>query len=426
MEHKPERFYSEQTQEIMGQIPSLILRWGMGVIFAVLLGIIIGSYFIKYPQIVTAPITITTINPPSDLIAKSTGRIDTIFARDGQSLSVGEPVAMLQNTASYDDVMVVASELDTFDMDSISWMGLNYRMGELQGSFSELRRQCLDFKHYNEAQNIPHKKSLLATQIAKYKRYHAQLLSQKSLITSDLHYTIKNFERDSMLFAQGVISPLEIERSAQAAIQKRNSLAGFEASLTSNELTILQMEQQLFELEMQYDNETSAYRRQITENVQQLAAQIRQWKQSYLLTSPIVGRLSFTKYWSENQNVQMGEKLATVVPLDSTQVIGIMTVPSAGFGRVAVGQKVNIKLNGYPYFEYGILKGIVTRLSSVPDGTNGYIAEVAFPDGLQSTYKEQLTLIQQMDGTGDIVTKDERLIQRFIQPIRALIDKISN
>lgn len=426
MEHKPERFYSEQTQEIMGQIPSWILRWGMGVIFAVLLGIIIGSYFIKYPQIVTAPITITTINPPSDLIAKSTGRIDTIFARDGQSLSVGEPVAMLQNTASYDDVMVVASELDTFDMDSISWMGLNYRMGELQGSFSELRRQCLDFKHYNEAQNIPHKKSLLATQIAKYKRYHAQLLSQKSLITSDLHYTIKNFERDSLLFAQGVISPLEIERSAQAAIQKRNSLAGFEASLTSNELTILQMEQQLFELEMQYDNETSAFRRQITENVQQLAAQIRQWKQSYLLTSPIVGRLSFTKYWSENQNVQMGEKLATVVPLDSTQVIGIMTVPSAGFGRVAVGQKVNIKLNGYPYFEYGILKGIVTRLSSVPDGTNGYIAEVAFPDGLQSTYKEQLTLIQQMDGTGDIVTKDERLIQRFIQPIRALIDKISN
>lgn len=426
MEHKPERFYSEQTQEIMGQIPSWILRWGMGVIFAVLLGIIIGSYFIKYPQIVTAPITITTINPPSDLIAKSTGRIDTIFARDGQSLSVGEPVAMLQNTASYDDVMVVASELDTFDMDSISWMGLNYRMGELQGSFSELRRQCLDFKHYNEAQNIPHKKSLLATQIAKYKRYHAQLLSQKSLITSDLHYTIKNFERDSLLFAQGVISPLEIERSAQAAIQKRNSLAGFEASLTSNELTILQMEQQLFELEMQYDNETSAYRRQITENIQQLSAQIRQWKQSYLLTSPIVGRLSFTKYWSENQNVQMGEKLATVVPLDSTQVIGIMTVPSAGFGRVAVGQKVNIKLNGYPYFEYGILKGIVTRLSSVPDGTNGYIAEVAFPDGLQSTYKEQLTLIQQMDGTGDIVTKDERLIQRFIQPIRALIDKISN
>lgn len=426
MEHKPERFYSEQTQEIMGQIPSWILRWGMGVIFAVLLGIIIGSYFIKYPQIVTAPITITTINPPSDLIAKSTGRIDTIFARDGQSLSVGEPVAMLQNTALYDDVMVVASEVDTFDMDSISWMGLNYRMGELQGSFSELRRQCLDFKHYNEAQNIPHKKSLLATQIAKYKRYHAQLLSQKSLITSDLHYTIKNFERDSLLFAQGVISPLEIERSAQAAIQKRNSLAGFEASLTSNELTILQMEQQLFELEMQYDNETSAFRRQITENVQQLAAQIRQWKQSYLLTSPIVGRLSFTKYWSENQNVQMGEKLATVVPLDSTQVIGIMTVPSAGFGRVAVGQKVNIKLNGYPYFEYGILKGIVTRLSSVPDGTNGYIAEVAFPDGLQSTYKEQLTLIQQMDGTGDIVTKDERLIQRFIQPIRALIDKISN
>lgn len=237
--------------------------------------------------------------------------------------------------------------------------------------------------------------------------------------------TIRNYERDSMLYAQNVIAPLDLERSAQATIQKKNTLATFEASMTTNELTILQMEQELFELGMQYDNEVSAYHRQIAESVQLLAAQIKQWRLSYLLVSPINGRLSFTKYWSKNQNISVGDKLATVVPMDSTQVIGIMTAPSIGFGRVTIGQKVNVKLNGYPYFEYGILKGVVSRLSSVPDG-EGYIVEVTFPDGLQSTYKEQLTLIQQMDGTGDIITKDERLIQRFIQPLRALIDKISN
>lgn len=425
MAEEPERFYSEQTKEILGKLPSWIIRWGMSVIFAILLGIIIGSYFIKYPQIVTAPIVITTINPPSDMIAKSAGRIDSIFAKDGSIVDVNFPIAILQNTASYDDVDCVTKKLETFDIDSIEWLERNYRMGELQNIFSELRRQCLDFQYYIKAENISKKKILLSAQITKYKQYHKQLLSQKTLIINDLKYAIKNYERDSMLYVQNVIAPLDLERSAQATIQKRNTLATFEASMTTNELTILQMEQELFELGMQYDNEVSAYHRQIAESVQLLAAQIKQWRLSYLLVSPINGRLSFTKYWSKNQNISVGDKLATVVPMDSTQVIGIMTVPSIGFGRVTIGQKVNVKLNGYPYFEYGILKGVVSRLSSVPDG-EGYIVEVTFPDGLQSTYKEQLTLIQQMDGTGDIITKDERLIQRFIQPLRALIDKISN
>lgn len=423
MSEEPEKFYSEQTKEILGKLPSWVLRCGMGVIFLIFLGIILGSCFIKYPQVVTAPIMITTVNPPSDLIAKSTGRIDTLFARDGQLMFVDSPVAMLQNTACYDDVMEVARQMEHFDIDSLEWLNFDYRMGDLQSDFSELRRLCLDFKHYVDAENITRKKQLLTTQIGKYKQYLRQLLAQKYLIESDMQYAVKGFERDSLLYSQNVIALADLERSAQAVIQKKNTLAGFNASITNNELTILQMEQQLMELDMQKDNETAVYHRQIREGAQRMITQINQWKQSYLLISPIEGRLSFSKYWSENQNIQIGEKLATIVPPDSSRVIGIMSLPSAGFGRVAVGQKVNVKLNGYPYFEYGLLKGVVARLSSVPD-KDGYVAEVIFLDGLQSTYKEQLTLIQQMDGTGDIITRDERLIQRLIQPIRALMDNI--
>jgi hypothetical protein len=53
----------------------------------------------------------------------------------------------------------------------------------------------------------------------------------------------------------------------------------------------------------------------------------------------------------------------------------------------------------------------------------GYIAEVVFPEGLFTTYNKQLNLIQQMDGQGEIITKDMRLIEQFLQPIRALFDE---
>ena len=417
------REYSPQSTEIFGKMPHWIIRWGMSVIFLIFAGLIAGSYLLKYPQIVVAPITITTINPPTDLIAKTTGRIDTIFAKEGATIHQDEVVAMLQNSTKYQDANNVLEHIENFDpADSNSWIEQNYSMGELQSPFSEFRTQYLNYQHYIKADNIGKKRRLLERQTEQYKTYLRQLTSQRGLIKRDYEYTLINFRRDSALYADRVISSLEYERSAQAKLQKESAMASYEASLTTTELTVMQMEQQLLELDLQYDNETTTYKNQINESRTRLLAQIRQWQQNYLLISPIVGRLSFAKFWSSNQHIQAGEKLATIIPADSSEVVGIMEVPSAGFGRVAVGQTVNVKLNGFPYFEYGLLKGVVNRISSVPE-KDGYIVEVTFPQGLQSTYKEQLQLIQRMDGTGDIITRDQRLIQRFIQPLRAFFDK---
>ena len=37
-----------------------------------------------------------------------------------------------------------------------------------------------------------------------------------------------------------------------------------------------------------------------------------------------------------------------------------------------------------------------------------------------TTYGRELRLIQKMDGTAEIITKDRRLIMRFLDPIAAL------
>ena len=40
-----------------------------------------------------------------------------------------------------------------------------------------------------------------------------------------------------------------------------------------------------------------------------------------------------------------------------------------------------------------------------------------------SSYSEQLKLVQEMDGTAEIVTKEMRMIYRFINPLKAILDK---
>lgn len=94
-------------------------------------------------------------------------------------------------------------------------------------------------------------------------------------------------------------------------------------------------------------------------------------------------------------------------------------MPASGLGRVRAGQEVNIKLSGFPYMEFGVIKGRIKALSLVPvEGT--YIAEIDLLNNMRSTYNRTLNFIQDMDGTADIITEESRLIYKFIRPLQAM------
>ena len=51
---------SEEVQEILGRPPRWIVRCGIAVICAIVAGLFVGSYFIKYQDVIAGLITITT------------------------------------------------------------------------------------------------------------------------------------------------------------------------------------------------------------------------------------------------------------------------------------------------------------------------------------------------------------------------------
>ena len=122
--------------------------------------------------------------------------------------------------------------------------------------------------------------------------------------------------------------------------------------------------------------------------------------------------------------VRWGDVIASVVPNAEAKIEGRMKVSSVGFGRVENGQTVNVRLKGFPHIEFGILKGEITRIFQVPeklpDGSVAYNVEVSFPTGLVSTYRKTLPFIQDMDGEAEIITRDKRLIEYFVEPMLSL------
>lgn len=425
-------YHSEEAQEILGRIPSWTVRWGVTVIFSIFAAIVIGCCFIKFPERVNATVTITTGNAPVDIVAKGSGDIERIFVKNDDSVARNAMLGVIYSSADYRDVLAVEDGMKALagmPLDSAvfqGWIYGEYALGGIQGDWSSFSTACLKYRDYIERDVIGKKTELVEEQISKQREYYSQMRTQASLMQEDLAYEKINFSRDSSLFAEGIIAPLEYEEASRRLLQARNSLVAFMSQMTSTELSIIQLEQQLVELSIQRDDEVLAYGQEIAACMERLAAQIASWKLSYLLVSPMDGHVSFVRKWDEGQFISVGEPFLTVVPDDDSRVVGIVKIPQASFGKVVAGQKVNVRLNGYPYMEYGMLVGEIGYLSSVPEEPANaqsepqYTAEIVFPEGLVTTYGKELRLIQKMDGTAEIITEDRRLIMRFIDPIMAL------
>lgn len=420
--------YSEEIQELMGFIPKGVVRWGLTVIFLILSGIIIGSFFFRSPEIITAPMVLTTENPPVELLSKSTGKIDRLFVQDGQLLDVGTLVALINNPTNYQDYLLlkegfhIGSDTTNWDEEVLAdELPGQVILGELQSPYSSFLKNRNSFRHYLTQNLIPQKIELLKRQIVKQKEYYQTQLRQRDIQLKDLSLSGKAFDRDSVLFIKQAISESEYENARQTLLVKKAVSIGFDASLKNTESSILQMLQNSVELQIQHEKELAQYRLDLDETKQNIENQMHQWEEKYLVTSPVNGKITYTSVWSENQEVKTGELIGTVIPQGDLTIIAKTIIPTSGFGKVDVGQRVNIKLAGFPYMQFGMLKGRIRSISLVPEA-KGYVAEIELEKGMISSYKENLKFIQQMDGTAEIVTKDLRLIYRFINPLRALFD----
>ena len=424
--------HSEEAQQILGRIPSWIVRWGVTVIFAVFALILIGCCIIKYPERVTATVTITTGNSPVDVVAGGGGNLERILVSSGDSISAGGILGVIRSSARWEDVLEVErrlKETDGMPPDSLAsqdWVYAGWGMGDIQSEWSAFSTACRQLREYLERDAVGRRMELVREQIAKQREYYARMQVQAELMEEDLALEMKDFRRDSLLFMEKIIPSVEFEQATRDLLSVRRERESFRSQMTSTELAVLQLEQQLAELSIQRDDEILSMERELDGCRERLKARIRAWSLSCILASPMDGVVSFVRKWDSGQFIGAGESFVTVVPSVERSPVGIVKVPQASFGKVSTGQKVNVRLNGYPYMEYGLLVGEIGYLSSVPEAAAGsqtepqYTAEIVFPDGMVTTYGRELRLIQKMDGTAEIITQDRRLIMRFLDPIAAL------
>jgi HlyD family secretion protein len=413
---------SEEVQEVMGCIPVWIVRWGITVLGTVVTVILTGTCFFRYPDVITAEMTLTGRYPAAQVVSRSTGKISELMVTDGQKVTAGTMLAVIENPAITADVLSIRTLLVLYanDPDSLLRMlpeGRELMLGDVQATYAVFMHSLHEYRNYMTLNYYPQKIAAIREQIAGYRQYEQNLRRQREVTEAQYAIARRQYGRDSLLFVREVIAPSEHEAARTAFLQSLQALEGAEASLNSLSIQIASLESTLLDLRLQEAEKDNLLRQDLQTTAGQLMNAIHAWELAYCLTAPIEGKVTFTRYWSENQYIPGGETVFTVVPQTSDGLMGKALLPAARSGKVKTGQRVIVRFANYPDQEFGMVNGTVKTVSLVP--TDGlYVVEIDFPHGLITNYGKILPVSHEMSAIAEIVTEDLRLIERFFMPVK--------
>ncbi len=422
---------SEEVQDILTMVPNWMIRWGSALILLLILLFLFLSWLIKYPDVLAGHIILTTQNPPIKIVAKTNGQLQKLYLEDGSWVDEGDFIAEIENPLTEEGVQHLKEisqearsflETDIFENTAI-FTNTNkdhFIFGDIQGEYNQLLKNVNDYQILKENLYQEKKKVNVGKQIDFYQKSDKISQRQIQLAKNDLEIAEQKFTSYESLYHQGIISRLEYYQQQETLNLVRQKVENLKKSQVANSIQITEYNKILNDIEYQFEEEKRQIKANINSTVNNIQNYLDSWKKSYMLTASISGQISYLDNINENIFVQSNTPLFAIIPKDNAY-IGHVKIPSQGFGKIKVGQMVRIKLNNYPYMEYGLLKGIVDKISPISKD-NAYLVDIVLPNGLKSSYNVELEFKPEMEGMAEIVTENLRLIQRVLHRFKKVLN----
>ncbi len=196
-------------------------------------------------------------------------------------------------------------------------------------------------------------------------------------------FTEEQARRLSRLHAEGLLAEADLLRASTEARQKRaaaDSLLGALEGRTWDKKTgesdrlvrIKRLEREIAELDGTLETLEAAVDR------------FRQEIEEHIIRAPADGRIGEVAHLRPGVVVGKGETVGTVVPAGTIQVMAQFE-PAAALGRIRPGQPARMKLDGFPWTQYGTVRAEVTRVAYQERGGQIQVELLVRPDGASRT-----------------------------------------
>lgn len=416
---------SEQIREILAKQPNVFLKWGITVIFIAILLMFFITWLIKYPDVISSEGIITTQVPPQKEYANTTARITALLVEDKQVVESNTPLAILENTANYRDVFDLKLIIDKtkinnrsfyFPIDSIPF----YFLGDIETQFASFENSYSQYLLNKELKPFSNEALANRYSISELNRRLKGIQSQKKINETELKLINRDLARNKTLFEKGVISAQDYEDKQLEYSKADRDFKDFESSISQINEEISNATKIYKGTNINREKEERALLKNVVQSFNQLKKAIKDWERLYVFKSNFKGKVSYLNYWNINQNVSQGDLVFTIIPLNYSSFIAKLRAPAQNFGKIKIGQKVNINLENYPTSEFGVITGKVKNMSLIPNNDGFYLIDVHLPKTLVTSYNIELDFKQEMQVTGEIITEDLRLLERIFYQFKKI------
>jgi HlyD family secretion protein len=416
--------WSESTQEVLDTLPQ---QWSRSLIyFLVVFGAVALPWAVmsKVDEVGTARGRLEPKDKPVRLDAPTSGTVASIQVKAGQEVQAGQPLLSLKSEAIRTELQQAQKKLDG-QLSQLSQLQMMQRQLTVSLQTQRLQLQA-------QAAEQQAERDRTAQRIQFY--IHAQNLAQE-LLDKDTNRA----ERFRNLKDMGIISGVQAEDAERAMLETSQRLGQIQSDLAQTR-TELQRQSSTYErIQREGEMAVLASQRQLKESQTQMLqlqseiaatrSQIRLLQlqlQQTALKIPVSGTIFELPVENPGMVLQPGQMVATIAPKGAPLILRAQ-IDSSQSGFLKVGLPVKIKLDAFPFQEYGIISGKVRWISPNSRQVQTALAsqevfdvEVELSQTFVQAGGKQVRLTPGQTATAEVIIRQKRIIDYFLDPFKRL------
>lgn len=233
----------------------------------------------------------------------------------------------------------------------------------------------------------------------------------------NFHNTQDNLELEKSIAELNLqIAQLQLDEYRKSGTQSQRETQ--ELIIEQYDLALEQADLQLTDSKTQYNIQINSKLAEINDQLCEIENNLSRYelsKQYQQITAPVSGYVNSVDVNTIGETVTSGQVLITIVPSDLPMEM-ICYVKNMDIADIEVGMEAEIKLEAYPYNQYGTVKGTVTYISPSAfvneDMGSVYLVKISL-----DSYQDVITIQSGMTGSVEIKTGTRSVMDYFLEPI---------
>lgn len=359
------------------------------------------------------------------------GVVSRILVQDGQFVEKGDLLIELDTTTSSADMKRIDAELDAARLEKarldalLEWSPQKGGMPLLEVP-DETDEHEVEQERIYLAQEVEALLSKLKTYDNEVTRARAQM--QAARHTADkLKITLpiisKQANARKQLFEQGVASETEWLETERERISTEQDLLTTQQEFEEAQASLSLAMEQRFQTYSEYRRDLLERRTKTVTEIEGLFQELRKAEQVDTLQriiAPVSGKVQQLEVHTVGGVVTSAQPLLVLVPEEYVLEIEAKIL-NKDIGFVREGQPVEIKLEAFPFTEYGIIDGTLRHVSGdaiqSEEGDLYYLARVDMAQSHIMVNGKKVNLTSGMRATVEVKIRKRRMIEFFLSPL---------